>query len=252
MESKVMGKEALVTDQDLLFGKIAVRLKFCTAGEVEKGFALQAQSPDRLPLGQILVGEGLITPEQHSEILTIQRRNTSDIEPVQEASKESIFLGKLAVRERLMTEQNVNSCLRIQALEAERRSLGTIMVEQGYLSPKQLNVLLALQQKKIMSCPKCRLSFTVLTISGGKNVPCPRCRGTLEDGKPTASLRTDAMLNTGVVRMIRQADPQPPPEIRRRTGSSVRMVKMICPICSKPFQEPVDTKGQVDCPNCYS
>src|SRR5579872_5654979 len=145
LDSKVMGKAILATDQDLLFGKIAVRLKYCTAGEVEKGFGLQAQSPDRLALGQILVGEGFITPEQHSEILTIQRRKSGEIEPVQEASKESVFLGKLAVRERLLTEENVNSCLRIQALEPERRSLGTIMVEQGFLAPKQLKALLALQ-----------------------------------------------------------------------------------------------------------
>jgi len=30
------------------------------------------------------------------------------------------------------------------------------------------------------------------------------------------------------------------------------MVKMTCPMCSKPFCEPVDSKGRVDCPHCYS
>jgi uncharacterized paraquat-inducible protein A len=59
----------------------------------------------------------------------------------------------------------------------------------GHPGPHALNILTpraliyiiyalsdeALQQKKIMGCPECRLSFTVLTIPGGKNVTCPRC-----------------------------------------------------------------------------
>ncbi|HVR84711.1 MAG TPA: hypothetical protein VMU54_10395 [Planctomycetota bacterium] len=238
-------------DQDLLFGKIAVNRKYCTPAEIEKGLSIQAQSPDQLPLGHILVSEGFITQQQHSEILVIQRRNLGAVDPVQRASKESILLGKLAVRERLMTERDVNTCLRLQAQKGERRSLGEIMVAQGYLVPKQLKGLLALQQKKIMSCPACRLSFTILTISQGKAILCPRCRAALQEGKSTESVRTDAMFDTTVVRLIRQDSPKPPP-VESPAASSVRLVKMNCPICSKQFQEPVDTKGQVVCPSCHS
>jgi len=239
-------------DQDLLFGKIAVNRKYCTQAEIEKGLSLQAQSQDQLPLGQILVSEGFITQDQHSEILVIQRRNLSAVDPVQRASRESILLGKLAVRERLMTERDVNTCLRLQALGGETRSLGEMMVAQAYLTPKQLKGLLGLQQKKIMSCPACRLSFTVLTISQGKAILCPRCRAALQEGKLTDSVRTDAHFDTTVVRRIRQEDPKPPPPAKSQAESSVRLARMKCPICSKPFQEPVDTKGQVACPFCHS
>ncbi|HLY75472.1 MAG TPA: hypothetical protein VKU80_15225 [Planctomycetota bacterium] len=239
-------------DQDLLFGKIAVNRKYCTPEEIEKGLSIQARSPDPLPLGHILVNEGFITEEQHSEILVIQRRNLSAVDPVQRASKESILLGKLAVRERFVTERDVNTCLRLQAQKGEKRSLGEIMVAQGYLASKQLGVLLALQQKKIMSCPACRLSYTVLTISQGKTILCPRCRAALQEGKPTDSVRTDAMFDTTVVRKIRQDGSKPPPRKESPAASSVRLVRMTCPICSKLFQEPVDTKGQVICPSCHS
>lgn len=239
-------------DQDLLFGKIAVNQKYCTQAEIQKGLTIQAHSPDRLPLGHILVSEGFITQQQHSEILGIQRRNLDAVDPVQRASKESILLGKLAVRERLMMERDVNTCLRLQAMEGERRTLGEIMVATGYLTPKQVKGLLALQQKKIMSCPACRLSFTVLTISQGKAILCPRCRAALQEGKLTDSVRTDAHLDTTVVRKIREEIPKPPPAAQSQAASSVRLVKMNCPICSKQFQEPVDTKGQVDCPSCHS
>lgn len=238
-------------DQDLLFGKIALSRKYCTQAEIDKGLSLQAQSPDQLPLGQILLGEGFISEAQHSDILAIQRRTLSTVDPVQRASKESILMGKLAVRERLMTERDVNTCLRLQAQKGERRTLGEIMVAQGYLAPQQLKALLALQQKKIMSCPNCRLSYTVLTISQGKTILCPRCRASLQDGKSTESVKTDAQLDTTVVRLIRQESPKPPPA-ESQGASSVRMVKMKCPICAKLFQEPVDTKGQVVCPSCHS
>ena len=60
------------------------------------------------------------------------------VDPVQKLSKETILLGKLAVREKFMSERDVNLCLRLQAKEGEKRSIGEVMVEQGYLTPEQL------------------------------------------------------------------------------------------------------------------
>ena len=237
-------------DQDLLFGKIAVNRKYCTADQLEKCILLQANSRDRVPLGQILRREGYITEDQHSEILAIQRKNLTVIDPVSKVSKESILLGKLAVREGLASEADVNLCLRLQAKDGEKRSLGEIMVEQGYLTAPQVKQLLSKQHKRIMSCTTCKLSFTVLSSTQAKNVNCPRCKGPLKEGKPTDSVRTDAHLETSVSNRIRkEAEKSEPP---LATTGTFRMVKMTCPMCSKPFQEPVDSKGRVDCPNCFS
>jgi len=237
-------------DQDLLFGKIALNRKFVTQAQLDECIAIQARDRDRLAIGHILKSEGYITEEQHSEVLSIQRKNLAAVDPVQKLSKETILLGKLAVRERLMTERDVNFCLRLQAKEGEKRSIGEVMVEQGFLTPEQLKRLLAKQHKKIMSCPTCKLSFTVLTISQSKVVPCPRCKGPLKEGKPSESVRTDAQVDTAVSRRIRKENtPAPTPA---PAAASLRMLKMKCPICSVDFNEPVDSKGRVDCPSCYS
>lgn len=237
-------------DKDLLFGKIAVNRKYCTAADLEKCITLQANSRDRVPLGQILRSEGYITEVQHSEILAIQRRNLTIIDPISKVSKESVLIGKLAVREQFMTEEQVNTCLRLQARDGEKRTIGEIMVEQGHLSAAQLKTLLSKQHKRIMSCDKCKLSFTVLSTTQAKVVLCPRCKGGLKEGKPTDSVRTDAHLETSTTNRIRKESEKVEPKVD--PAGSVRMVKMTCPMCSKPFCEPVDSKSSVDCPHCFS
>jgi protein-arginine kinase activator protein McsA len=237
-------------DQDLLFGKLAAGRKYCTTAQIDKCISIQANNRDRVPLGQILLREGYITQEQHSEILAVQRRNLSAIDPVSKVRKESILIGKLAVHGKLMTEADVNACLRLQARDGEKRSIGEIMVEQGYLSPAQLKGLLSKQHKRIMSCPKCRLSFTVLSSTQAKVVSCPRCKGRLQEGKPNDSVRTDAHLETSTSNRIRRETAKAAPATEN--AGSIRMVNMTCPMCSKPFSEPVDSKGRVDCPHCFS
>jgi ribosomal protein L37AE/L43A len=237
-------------DQDILFGRIALHRKFCTQAQLDECLFLQANSPDPIPLGQFLLREGYLTQDQHVEILTLQRKRLAAIDPIHKVSKEAVLLGKLALREKLLTEFNLNVCLRLQAQSGEKRTIGEILVAEGYLKPDQVKALLARQQKKIMSCPKCALSFTVLTVSKSKIIACPRCKGPLTDGKPSESVRTDAELETAVAATLKKAEP--PPAAKSKPSESLRMVKMTCPMCEKPFVEPVDSRGCVNCPHCQS
>jgi hypothetical protein len=239
-------------DQDLLFGRIALNRKLCTQAQLDECLFLQSKSPDPIPLGQFLLREGYLTEEQHSEILTLQRKRLAAIDPLHKVSKETILLGRLAVREKLLSEFDLNCCLRLQAQGGEKRTIGEIMVAEGYLKADQVKTLLARQLKKIMSCPTCRLSFTVLTVSQSKVIACPRCKGPLAEGKPTDSVRTDAQIETRMASRMKQSAPKPPPAEKDSPSGSLRLIKMTCPMCEKPFQEPVDSKGRVDCPNCHS
>lgn len=239
----------MAADQDLLFGRIAVHRQFCTQAQLDEALAVQARSRDPIPLGHILRDEGYISEDQHSQVLAIQRQNLSAVDPVSKASRESTLLGRLAVREKFMTEANVNACLRLQGREGEKRSIGEIMVAQGHLRPEQLQQLLSMQHKWIMSCAPCRLSFTVLSIARSKKILCPRCKAPLQEGKPGDSVRTDADLETSVSIELKKAAAKKASPVG---SSSVRLVKMTCPMCSTPFAEPVDTKGRVDCPRCRS
>lgn len=240
----------MASDQDLFFGRIAVNRNYCTQAQLEKCQILQANSRDRVPLGQLLRSEGYITEEQHDQILAMQRRSLTSFDPSNKVSKESILIGRLAVRENLMSEADVNACLRILAQEREKRPLGQIMVAEGYIGAAELKALLAKREKRTMTCAPCGLTFTVMSISRTKVVHCPRCKGPLRDVKPKS--RTDAQIETSVsykilkdnVKKVRPNTPSP--------SSSVRMVQMTCPMCAKQFHEPVDSKGRVDCPHCLS
>src|SRR5262245_66569268 len=102
------------------------------------------------------------------------------VDPLVKKRKEAVLFGKLAIKLGLVTPDEVNECLRFQAEPGETRSLGEILVERGFLTTIQVKDILEKQLKKIMSCPTCKLSFTVLTLSEGKRIDCPKCKGTLK------------------------------------------------------------------------
>ena len=247
----------MAADQDIFFGRIAINRKYCTPDQVEKCKILQANSRDRVPLGQLLRTEGYITEEQHDTILTMQRRSLMPFDPSNKVSKHSILIGKLAVREKLLAESDVNACLRIEAQERSKRTLGEIMVAEGYIVASELAALLAKQERRTMGCTWCSLTFTVLSLSKTKVAHCPRCRRELKEVK--AKEKTDAQIETSVSHKILKDNAQ---KVRPNTAAavanrpapsaSVRMVQMTCPMCSKLFCEPVDMKGRVDCPHCFS
>jgi len=239
------------SDTDLLFGKIAVGQRFCTEEQVERCVAIQSKSPDRLPLGRILVDEGFLTEEQHSKVLTIQRKNMRSRDSLTKREKENILFGKLVVREGLLAEEKVNACLSEQAQEGEKRTLGEIMVSKGYLTAAQVKTILARQEKKIMNCPACELTFTVLTISR-KKIGCPRCGNPLQEGKPGASTRTDAEFATRTLRAAKGSPPRGSPVPRRAVPRGAVKLKLMCAICHRPIEEYPDSTGRVRCPSCLA
>lgn len=240
------------SDNDLLFGKIALSKGYCTQENLDWALAIQATSKDHLPLGRILVNEGYLTEERHSEILTLQRKNMKAVDSLHKREKESILFGKLAVREGFLLEAEANECLREQAKEGEKRSLGEIMVSRGYLTSQQVTAILAKQYKKIMSCPACRLSFTVLTISKEKKIGCPRCKGPLADGKPSDSMRTDGEFATRTLLAAkREAPPDSLAESRIIPPHAMKL-KLTCTICGHPFLGALDSTGRARCPSCQT
>lgn len=240
---------------ELLFGKIAVSRGFCTQAQIDEclRLQLQMQTPHQPSpkLGQLLVDRGFLTREQLDQVLALQKQNLDLVDPVVKKRKESVLFGRLVVREGLLPETDVNECLRLQAQPGESRSLGEIMVAQGKLSAEQVKELLGKQSKRIMSCPACRLSFTVLSLSEGKKVACPKCKGPLNESKPTESVRTDAEFATQMIRAVRTGMPLPK-ESTRRIPAAARKIKLVCVICDHVFEEPLDDTGRARCPGCHT
>ncbi len=239
---------------ELLFGKIAVREGFCKQAHVDEGIRLQLQlqSPHQPApkIGEILVDRGHISAAQQARVLEIQRQNMDLIDPLLKKRKDSVLFGKLAIKQGLVTPDEVNTCLRLQAEGGEGRSLGEILVEKGFLTAVQVKDLLGKQLKRIMSCPACRLSFTVLTLSEGKRIDCPKCKGPLNEGKPSESTRTDAEFATQVIRAVRAGTPPPGPAPAK--GPTALRIKLSCVICDHAFQAAVDESGRAQCPSCHT
>lgn len=240
---------------ELLYGKIAVNQGFCTQAQIDEctRLQLQLQSPHQPAprLGDLLVEKGYLTSEQNQKIVEIQQQNLDLVDPLVKKRKESILFGKLAIKQGFVTPEEVNECLRLQAQPGEMRSLGEILVSRGYLTSIQVKDILNKQLKKIMSCPSCNLSFTVLTLSEGKRIDCPKCKGPLAEGKVTESTRTDAEFATQVMRSLKAGlppvgAPKPP------RGPTEKRKKCECVICDKVFEAALDPSGRVQCPVCYT
>ncbi len=239
------------SDNELLFGKLAVGKGYCTKENLEWCLAIQTTTTLRIPLGRILVQEGFLSEDQHSEILSLQRTNMTIVDPLTRKRRESVLFGKLAVREGLLTAAEANDCLTEQAAEGEKRSLGEIMISSGYLTAGQVQDLLGKQQKKIMSCQACALAFTVQTISQGKKaVLCPRCKGPLAETKSAVSTRTDAEFATQVLRATKRETPAGSQSDSRVISPNSPRVKTTCMICDQRIEGSVDSTGRVRCSIC--
>lgn len=242
------------SNADLLLGKIAVKLRYLTEEQLREAIRIQsAQSPPR-PLGEILVEQKFLTPEQLRTALEIQRRKLEAVDPRLREKKNAVLFGKIAVKMGLATEAQVNECLRIQETEgAQGRSLGEIMVEKGYLTREQLHKILAAQQKILMRCPKCSLTFNVLSTRGGAGAKCPRCKGPLEKVQPASRripIAPDAEFGTMIARAADlHGRPQPPAD---KHATTARMIRTSCVICGETFTDAPDETGRVSCPKCHS
>jgi len=235
-------------DEDLLFGKLAVSEGFCTQGQIDECIRIQSYAKSNTALGELLLFKGHISAPQHAKILELQKKNLQAVDPLAKKRKEAQLFGKLAVREGLLTEDEVNDCLREQAREGETRTLGEIMVAKDYLSVAQVRDLLAKQLKKVMSCDTCSLSFTVLTLSQGKQIECPRCKGPLREGKVMKTTRTDAEFATQMFRTVKSGLPAKPET--RVIPASAKPVKASCVVCDNKFSAPLDSTGRLRCPSC--
>jgi len=151
---------------------------------------------------------------------------------------EDTLLGRLAVREGMCTQDQVDACLKIQSTARSPAPLGDILLHKGYLSDVQLKTLRARQFKKVMACLACHLSFTVITLSDGKSARCPRCKGSLEAAGEDGLLRTDAEFSTRNVPTVK-------PPVGPVEGVS-------CVVCDHAFRAGRDGSGRVRCPSCQS
>ena len=135
----------------LLFGKIAVLMKFATDEQVNECAREQGAGKSAEKLGEILVAKGYMIPEQRDLVLSVQQANLARSSPHDpDKTLADTILGSLAIRRGLLKEKQLNECLREQALlesEGKRALLGELLVQKGYLTVEQILGLLSEQKE---------------------------------------------------------------------------------------------------------
>ncbi|MBI5366726.1 MAG: hypothetical protein HZA54_06795, partial [Planctomycetes bacterium] len=162
--------------QDILFGSLSVREGYVTQEEVDE--CIRAQDKERKPLGETMLTLGYISRLQLELLIKLQEQNLASMDLLTQQRMEDVLFGRLALREGVSTAEEVDACVKLQALwEREGRvvRLGQLMCERGYLSPGQVGRILELQKKRLMICSSCQLQYNVGDFEPGKQFACPRC-----------------------------------------------------------------------------
>lgn len=183
------------TDNDK-FGEIAVSLGFCSPEQIRQCLDIQGNTTEHLSLGHSLMREGFISEQQYSQVLkmlrsSLKKGGAAPKDPEKRATpgvptpedREDDLLGKLAVREGWLSAADLRACLQGERPGTPRRTLAEILVARGFLTAPRAQELLARVSRRLMFCRACERTFTVLSIAHSKNVACPKCQGSLEEGK---------------------------------------------------------------------
>lgn len=156
-----------------------------------------------------------------------------------------LVLGELAVREKFLTQAQLDRTIEFQERSADSRPLGEIMVEQKMLTREQLNQLLTTQKERIQEYER---TLTVSGLFGRLAVEsgylterqlaiCLRTQIRLKSqGKPVKI--GQIMLANGLITMEQFW------EIIRAQGD------FVCSQCNKILETPVYEKTSILCDTC--
>jgi len=148
------------------FGKIVVYNNLADNDQVAECLKLQKDLKRlgyELPLGQILVDRGHLDRGTVTDILEMQRKRhkgnlPAEIKDLQiklpkdkNKDKKKINFGQLAVSNKVLAQEKIDTCLEIQALLKKhgiRKKIGEIVVEKGYLHQTTVEAILNVQSSQ--------------------------------------------------------------------------------------------------------
>jgi len=182
----------LEKEEDLLFGRMALRAGFITEEQLREALRKQEESPVYRRLGDVLVELGYMSRGQVALVMRAQGRQLDRTDKRLRLPRREVLFGAIAVKLGMATKEQINRALRKQAeLRAKGKEvpLGKILVDEGVLTLSQIKTVLRHQRKILMMCPQCGKRYNVLDAVPGKEVKCPNCGAALEE--PLAVGRAD-------------------------------------------------------------
>jgi hypothetical protein len=129
-------------DRGKFFGEVAIEKGWVSSEQViealKEQYRLRCLEKRHLFLGEVLVQLGTITIEQLVELMDLSMGYHE--QPTEQRQK--VFFGDVAVRKGYISPVQLFRCLQLQRDEdmagLAHRLIGEIMVDQGYLSPWEL------------------------------------------------------------------------------------------------------------------
>jgi signal transduction histidine kinase len=130
-----------------LFGRVARDLGFLTDEQVSDVYRdHDSQQRGRKRIGQLLVDQGLLTSEQRDEVLRVLSRRLSGRHPrMPRTTLRDGMMGRIALNKGYVSERQLNEGLRIQEqtrTQGAHRTLGQVLLERGFLTDEELDDVL--------------------------------------------------------------------------------------------------------------
>jgi hypothetical protein len=169
--------------EELLFGRIAMRKGFITEEQLMECVEEQRKRDDSTLIGIILREKGYISREQLREIIEYQKKHLRRPATDPEEQKSDIAFGFIAVKKKYTTLDRVYECVREQAKAAKLGlffRLGEVFVKKGYLTSDQVKDILRHQNRTILECIGCSTRFNVVGYTPERSVKCTKCGRKLE------------------------------------------------------------------------
>ncbi|MDQ7780338.1 MAG: tetratricopeptide repeat protein [Planctomycetota bacterium] len=175
--------------EGLLIGQLAMQKGLVTRAQLDECVKAQASTDPPKPIGQILIEKGFVTREQLRGLVSAQdvtmQTAHPEYSPVKKQGgdwevtrREDVLFGQVALKTGIGQPTQINQALRIQEQmhsQGVTVRLGELMVRQGFLKPDEVKTILAIQNKTILSCPKCNENFNVRDLVPGRAARCPKC-----------------------------------------------------------------------------
>ena len=129
-------------DPSRLFGEIAVRLFMLSRRDLDRGLRAQREARNAggdPSMGEVLTGLEILTSEQVEAVLSAQA-------VYDDKNVESLY-GKIAVKNRFITQADLDEALRVQERTGRRLRIGEVLVKKSYLTWEQHEAVLRAQER---------------------------------------------------------------------------------------------------------
>lgn len=167
-----------IIKEDMIFGRIAVLNNIISQEHLDEALAIQKTSdPPRL-LSMILLEKGYISKLQLKTILETQKKRLPKPAVTIQERREDIAFAYLTVKHKYVDVETIFACLQQQSELVKKGllfRLSELLINQGKLTVQAAEAVLALQDNRIVECPRCNTRYNTVGMQPHAEFACKKC-----------------------------------------------------------------------------